>query len=259
MRSLLLLLSLCLTLPALADETGQQLRTLAQKHGASVVTVAVTISAEDQRVEIEAEGLVIDDSGLVMTTNTAIDPFSMRPESAGAVVTNVIGAKIVLPGGTDVPARLVLRDKTRNLAFLRPLQPLKLPALPFAQSRAVAAQGDNVTLVGRLGKAGGRAPAVENVRLLAVMDKPRTLYVLPSGSAKLGEAVFNETGELLGIVSMRVVPTSRASFNETDQYVAVVIPCADAWDIALQAPSLKAGESKTGAPKVATPKTKASQ
>ena len=261
MRYLPLLLALCLTLPARADDMGLRLRTLAQKHAASVVTVAVTISVEDQRVEVEAEGLIIDSSGLVMTTNTAIDPLSSRPDSGGGdsgIVTNVIGAKIVLPGGVDVPARLMLRDKTRNVAFLRPLKPLNLPALPFAQSRAIAGQGDVVTLVGRLGKAGARTPAVENVRLLAVMDKPRTLYVLPISAMRLGEAVFNDKGELLGVVSMRIAPSSgRASLNETDRYVAVVIPCADIWTIALQTPPLKAAaKPATAKPATAKPAAK---
>ena len=257
------MLSLCLALPvampniapiARADETAQRLRALSQTHAASVVTVAVTISADDQRVELEAEGLVVDDSGLVMTTNTAIDPFSMRAEAGEEMVSNVVDAKIILPGGQEVPARLMLRDKTRNVAFLRPLAPLKLPALPFATSRAVAQQGDTVTLVGRLGKAGGRAPAVESVRLMAVLDKPRTLYVLPVSAMRLGEAVFNEAGELLGMVSLRVVPSARASFNETDRYVAIVIPCADAWAIAGQTPPLKAADTKPAAAKPTTTK-----
>ena len=259
MRILLLLFTLCLMVPLRADETAQRLNALSQKHAASVVTVAVTISADDQRVELEAEGLVVDASGLIMTTNTAIDPFSMRAEGGEEMVTNVVGAKVILPGGQEVPARLMLRDKTRNVAFLRALQPLKLPALPFAQSRAVAAQGEPITLVGRLGKAGARVPAVESVRLLAVMDKPRKLYVLPLSAARLGEAAFNEKGELLGMVSMRMVPTARASFNETDRYIAVVIPCADAWTIALQTPPLKPAAAKPAAAKPAAAKSAAAK
>ena len=233
--------------PARADATAQQLRDIAQKHAVSIVTVAVTISAEDQQLELEAEGVVVDDSGLIMTTNTAIDPFSMSPDG-DSVVSNVVSAKIVLPGGTEVPARLMLRDKTRNLAFLRPLQPLNLPALPIATSVATAQQGDNIAILGRLGKAGNRLPSVTNMRLLAVLDKPRTLYVLPVDAAtKLGEAAFNEAGELLGVVSLRVGTAGRASFNETDRYLATIIPCADAYAIAQQTPALTAADRANGA------------
>lgn len=246
MRFFPLFLSLCLARPAFSDDFAQRLRALSQKHTASVVTVALTISAEgDQRLELEAEGLVVDASGLVVTTNSAIDPFSLRPGTEG-MVTNVTDAKVVLPGGREIAARLVLRDKTRNLAFLRPLKPLGLPALAFSASRAVAAQGETVVLVGRLGKAGGRVPSVDSVRLLAVMTRPRTLYVLPlSAAARLGEAAFNEKGQLLGMVSLRVAPSGRASFSETDRYVAAVMPCADIWAIARQVPPL----GKSQAPK----------
>ncbi len=265
MRTPTFLTSLCLATSLLcapvfvsaarADETAQRLRDLAQTHAASIVTVAVTISAEDQQLELEAEGLVVDASGLIMTTNTAIDPFSLSPDASGTV-SNVVSAKIVLPGGTEVPARLMLRDKTRNLAFLRPLQPLNLPALPFATASAMAQQGDNIGIVGRLGKAGSRLASVTNLRLLAVIEKPRTLYVLPVDAAsKLGEAAFNEQGELLGIVSLRVGTAGRASFNETDRYLAVIIPGADAWAIAGQTPPLTAADKANPAAKPA-PATK---
>lgn len=243
-----LLCAPALVSPVRADETAQQLRDLAQKHAASVVTVAVTISAEDQQLEIEAEGLVVDASGLIMMTNTAIDPYSMSADAGSGTVSNVVAAKIVLPGGTEVPARLMLRDKTRNLAFLRPLQPLNLPALPVATSRATAQQGDNIAIIGRLGKAGSRLPSVTNLRLLAVLEKPRTLYVLPLDAAsRLGEAAFNEQGELLGVVSLRVGTAGRASFNETDRYLAVIIPCADAWAVAQQTPELTAADTANAA------------
>ncbi len=248
-----LLCAPALITPARADATAQQLRDISQRYAASVVTVAVTISAEDQQLEVEAEGLVVDDTGLIMTTNTAIDPFSMSPDAGGAV-SNVVSAKIVLPGGTEVPARLMLRDKTRNLAFLRPLQPLNLPALPIATSTATAQQGDNISILGRLGKAGNRLPSVTNLRLLAVIDKPRTLYVLPLDAAsKLGEAAFNEAGELLGVISLRVGTAGRASFNETDRYLATIIPCADAFTVAQQTPALTDKDRAAAMKPAATP------
>jgi hypothetical protein len=242
---LLVALPMLLHLPsARADEAGHHLRVLSQKYAPSTVTVAIIISRGDtgDQVEIEAEGVVIDASGLIATTNTAIDPTSMRGDSEG-FVTNVTGAKILLPNGQEIPVRLVLRDKDRNLAFLRPLRPLKLPFLPFATAKGSAAQGDTVTLLGRLGKAGGRIPSVETPRLLAVMKRPRTLYVLPSTYlSRLGEVAFNESGQLIGLVSMRVLPSRRASFNQTDQYIAAVVPAADVWAVALQAPQLKKGD-----------------
>ncbi|MBW3635402.1 MAG: serine protease, partial [Armatimonadetes bacterium] len=220
-----------------ADEAGSRLRAVAQKYAPSIVTVAVVISRGESgdRIELEAEGVIVDASGLIATTNTAIDPSSLRGDSEGdgGAVTNVTGAKILLPEGGEVPARLVLRDKDRNLAFLRPLRPLKLPALPFASAKGVASQGDTVTLLGRLGKAGGRLSSVENARLLAVMKRPRTLYVLPiTYLSRLGEVAFNESGQLIGLVSLRVLPSRRASFNQTDQYIAAIVPAADVWAVA---------------------------
>lgn len=259
-RSSLLALTLLLPLlPARADDAAQRLRAVAGKYAPSIVTVAVVISRGEssQQIELEAEGVIIDASGLVATTNTTIDPTSMAGGDDGGIVTNVTGAKIVLPEGGEIPARLVLRDKDRNLAFLRPLRPLKLPALPFALAKGTAAQGDSVTLLGRLGKAGGRAPSVESARLLAVMKRPRTLYVLPiTYLSRLGEVAFNDAGQLIGLVSLRVLPSRRASFNQTDQYIAAIVPAADVWAIARQAPPLKAGAGTATVPAAAKPMTK---
>lgn len=243
-----------------ADQEGQRLRAVAQKYAPSIVTVAVVISRGESgdQIELEAEGVVVDASGLVATTNTAIDPMSMRGDSEGegGGVTNVTGAKILLPSGGEVPARLVLRDKDRNLAFLRPLRPLNLPALPFVSAKGIAAQGDPVTLLGRLGKAGGRLPSVENARLLAVLKRPRTLYVLPIAYlSRLGEVAFNESGQLIGLVSLRVLPSRRASFNQTDQYIAAIVPAADVWAVARQAPQLKAGVGSAPIRPAVKPKT----
>lgn len=228
-----------------ADTQGDLMRALVGKYGGSVVTLRMVLKsaaggASDQ-AQIEANGIVIDSSGLVATTNTAIDPASMYAGmmggDSGGMATSVVSARIRLSSGEELPARVVLRDKDRNLAFMRPL---KRPSKPLTfvnfKGASTARVGDVVTVLGRLGKAGSRQSQALTQRVVSVVDKPRRLYVLePYAYVYLGNVVFNEAGKPLGLLSIRVVSGGRG-VSSLDSFLAVVIPISDVWDVALQAP-----------------------
>lgn len=225
-----------------ADQTGALMRGLVAKHGNGVVTISMVVQgsdASDQR-ELEASGVIIDPSGLIATTNTAIDPNSLMAMMLGGDSggSNVVSAKILLPQGGEVPAKVVLRDKDRNLAFLRTQKPLPKPVtfLDFKTSRATAQLGDPVYLMGRLGRAASRKPSIRELRISAALTKPRVLYAIPNDFSLLGQAAFNEQGQLLGLVSMRAIRSRSSSFNDSDQTLTSVVPASDVWEIAAQAP-----------------------
>ena len=89
-----------------------------------------------------------------------------------------------------------------------------------------------------MGKAGGRVSAIEAGRIIGVMEKPRRLYVLPTSLIlHLGEAAFTEKGELLGLVSLRTTRSSGRSYNQTDTYVATILPAATIRTIAAKIPA----------------------
>ena len=54
----------------------------------------------------------------------------------------------------------------------------------------------------------------------------------------LGDVVFNESGQPLGLLSMKMAPGGR-SMTGSDSMLAIVIPTADVWEVALQAPQAK--------------------
>ena len=113
-----------------ADVSGQMIRGLSAKYQTSAVTLSLVIKigsgSSQSQAEMEAGGILLDDSGLVVTTNTGIDPmaaYAQEAEQYGAgMTTSVVGVKILLAGGTEIPAKVVLRDKDKNLAFVRPLK-----------------------------------------------------------------------------------------------------------------------------------------
>ena len=228
-----------------ADAQSQMIRGLAAKYKPSLVTLSLVVKLsaggyEDQS-EMEAEGVLIDGSGLVVTTNNAVDPmaaYSDESRGGASLSSRVTSVKILLHNGTEIPAKVVLRDKDLNLAFVRPLRKpsVRLSAVSF--QKGMSAQiGDPLYIIGRLGKTGNRSLEVTSVRIVSVMDRPRRLYVLdPFKGFYAGNVAFNEKGQVLGILTLRF-PIGKARNN--DNSLPVIIPARDVWELARQAPQAK--------------------
>jgi S1-C subfamily serine protease len=174
--------------PVRADPPAEIVRTLAGKYKSSVVTLAVVIkmtapgAGEGETTEMEVDGFLLDGSGLVATTNMAIDPASMYAAAMGdeggaaGISSKVVSIRILTPDGQEMPAKVVLRDTDRNLAFIRPIQS---PATPMTavdfKTPGTAQIGDPVFIMGRLGKTGNRATEIKMGRVISVIERPRTL------------------------------------------------------------------------------------
>jgi len=229
-----------------ADPQGQMLRALSAKYKPSLVTLSliVKLSAggyEDQS-ELEASGFLLDSSGLVVTTNSAIDPaaaFAGGSEGMGASMSSrVVGVKILATDGQEIPAKVVLRDKDKNLAFVRPLKaPVKKLSGVNFQNSATAQIGEPIYFLGRLGKTGGRAVEAKSSRIVSVLDKPRRMYVLDAFAyLYVGNLAFNEKGQPLGLLTQRL-PIGKARLSERS--LPIIIPARDVWEVARQAPQAK--------------------
>jgi hypothetical protein len=234
------------TVAAHADPQAQMIRALAAKHKTSLVTLSLVVKLaaggyQDQ-AEMEAEGVLLDASGLVVTTNSAVDPLAayadMLDASSGAVSSRVVSVKIITISGAEIPAKVVLRDGDLNLAFVRPLKKpsVALKGVNF-QSAATAQLGDPIYLLGRLGKTGGRNLEARAERVVGIMERPRRFYVLDAyNGIYAGNVAFNEQGQPLGLLTLRT-PVGKARDNDAN--LPVIIPARDVWEIAKQVPQAK--------------------
>ena len=239
-----------------ADATAQMIRALSTKYQASSVTLSLIVKIgsgdSESQSEMEAGGVLLDASGLVVTTNTGIDPmaaYAQEAEQYGAAMTSrVVGVKILLAGGVEIPAKVVLRDKDKNLAFVRPLKKpgVKLTSISFAND-AGAQIGDPIYLMGRQGKTASRALEMRAERVASVMDKPRRFYVLNNSNADaVGFVAFNEKGQPLGLLTLRF-PIGKARYSEGN--LPVIIPARDVLEVAKQAPQAGAVREAGSTPK----------
>jgi hypothetical protein len=251
---------------ASADEAAKSGRAILAKCQDAVITVRLAIKqsmsmgGRDSKSEskIETTGTMIDSSGLTVVSLTTTDPGNAMKEAYARAMaarggdpsqlkfdSEVSDVKILLADGTEIAADVVLRDKDLDLAYLRPSDKPAKP-LPFVDlARDAKPQVlDEVVVVNRLNKAANRAPAVSVGRIEAMVEKPRTFYVLGEATwgYSLGAPVFSLDGKLIGILLLRsakaqVDQTSGFMYSSLNQWgmMPIVLPAADIVDGAKQA------------------------
>jgi S1-C subfamily serine protease len=207
------------------------------------VTAVATISSGSRSREqkTRAIGTVIDARGLTVVSNSSLDPAgaigSMRTGGAPVTLKSELGdVKIRMADGTEVPAKVVLKDDDLDLAFVAPA---KAPDAETRKKFAVVNLGDAATEavlldriigLGRAGKDLNYTATLSLGRVSAVVTKPRTVYI---GARMPGAPVFAGNGKILGICIMRRSPSGGTYRRFMRQ--PVILPAADIREIAEQA------------------------
>lgn len=198
-------------------------RTLHRSLGDAVVfvraTVSVTVTPGDQPAQsrdrtFEQLGTVVSADGRVLLAASSIDPAGVMDgrtvntpmgEMKISATSQVKEAFIVLADGTEIPAKVVLKDKDLNLALVAPIDAPaeKLVAVDTgAAASATVEPVDNVVILGRMDKSFNRAAKVEVDAVAAVITKPRTLISIHVSAP--GCPVFNAAGKFVGLTSAKV-------------------------------------------------------
>jgi hypothetical protein len=240
--------------PAFADEKAVQGRALVNKWQGAVVTLEVvakiTTTAEGREMgaeesKLDACGTVIDPSGLVAASLTQIDPTRlmgafMGEEEGYQMKAEITDVKIRLADGTEIPARVVLRDSDLDLAFIRPKDPPAAPMVALSLSDAVVpAVLDEILVIQRFRQAANRVAGAQYDRIQAAIDKPRSMYVVSTLlSEALGCPVLSLDGKFVGILSLRMMKGSHGggmmSGSDTE-VLCIVLPAGEMAEPARQA------------------------
>jgi S1-C subfamily serine protease len=251
---------------ARADDAAKSGRDILAKSQGAVVTVKLAIKqsmsfgGRDSKTESKTEttGTIIDPSGLTVVSLATTDPSSTVKDTYARAIaarggdmsqfkfdSELSDVKIVLPDGTEMAADVVLRDKDLDLAYLRPSEK---PAKPLAfinlKHDAKARILDEVIVVNRLNQSANRVTAISVGRIEAIVDKPRTFYLLGQSmwSYSLGAPVFSLDGKLVGILFLRTAKSqadqmSGFMFSNLSQLgmMPVILPASDIIDGVKQA------------------------
>lgn len=254
----------CAASVSYAGDLENQARAVMDSYQKAVITVQLVIKqqysmggmgSQTEETKNEATGFVIDPSGLTVMSLNETDPSSMienlmsneeAQEAGFKTQSSLSDVKVLLDDGTEIPAKVVLRDKDLDLAYVRPVtappSPLTAVDLKNAGEPAIA---DPIVALNRLGKVAGRTIAVSLERIEAIIRKPRTLFVPgndPTHSA-LGSPVFTMDGKIIGMIALRSIKTEGGSGfggmlgGMGESMLGVVIPAGAILEGAAQAPA----------------------
>lgn len=248
----------CVTLTGRADEFAERGRVVLKENQGTVVAVALTLKitapgmrggprqAAESRQDIL--GTVIDSAGLTVVSLSATDPAQMleslgqQGDAKSRVESELIDVKLLVDGGTELPAEMVARDPELDLAFIRPKTKPSAPlaAVDLTKTGKVRVL-DQVIALNRLGSAAGRAASASAERISAIVEKPRLFYVPETGmtSTALGAPAFTLTGDLLGIFVMRASKGRAGAGGVTVQggnVMGIIIPAEDVLKASKQIP-----------------------
>ena len=208
-----------------ADQKEEEsLRSISGKYQDTVLTVKYVLKIsssfgaqlgipEEQKGDMS--GSVIDPSGLLVVSNSELrgpasflDMMDIPPGMEGKLNIDVVPLdfKVVMPNGTEVPAKLIAQDSDLDLAFLRldSKEKIELKAIPLAKGVSPTI-GEIVVALGRLSENLNREPLAYHAQVISLVNKPRKMFMV-AGLGNMGCPVFNLDGKALGIILMR--PTS---------------------------------------------------
>lgn len=253
-----------LVMPLRAQDSRPAARDVVRKWQSAIVNVRIVLKmrmsmggremqASDDPVD--TVGTVIDPSGLTVLSLGALNPGALMSRIMGSnsnsgsgepaveITSEPTDVKIRLSGGQELPARIVLRDEDLDLAFLRPTRTPEKPlvAIDLNQSAAPALL-DQVLVLTRLGRVGGWTAGASLHDIGAIIEKPRTFYVLAGSASSMGTPAFLTNGKVVGLLTLRQIEGGRASMasmvggSEGLGMLPVILPAADVLEIAKQAP-----------------------
>jgi S1-C subfamily serine protease len=256
------LMALLLAAPIRAQEDRAAAREIVKRWQSAIVNVRVVLKMrmsvggrEMQSMDesVETVGTVIDPAGLTVLSLGSLNPGAMMNRLIGAsgdgqermeFGSEPTDVKLRLAGGTELPARIVLRDEDLDLAFLRPTTKPEKPLVAIdLADEGRPSMLDPVVVLSRLGRVGGWTPAASLQTIGAIIERPRTFYVIETGGAgSVGTPAFTTAGKVVGLLTMRSVQAGRTGMfsmmggSEGMGLLPVILPAGDVREIAKQAP-----------------------
>lgn len=220
----------------------QQVLDIVEAHQDAVVSVQLVVkipSMGNFERKLEIPGTVVNEQGLVIVSNSQADPMvAMRrrfqqggPQNAKTEFTDI---KIICNDNTEVPAQIAMQDEDLDIIFIKPKENKRKFAYISLDKTAKPQLLDDVVVIAKLDASTGRTPLIFHTRVMAIISKPSTYYVIFGISA--GVPAFDENGKCFGLLLSRIGGGS-AAMNNTNNIASamamlpMILPAEDILDV----------------------------
>jgi hypothetical protein len=163
--------------------------------------------SRDQEQNMEVRGVLVGDSGLVLTSNVNFGgiPESVRRRMGIEVKATPVEMKVLF--GNEVEeydAQLVARDSNLSLAFVQILD-LKGREVKGVDLRTGVDPEVGGELVGvtRMPRGFDCAPQLGRLFVTAKVEKPRAMWAVSGDFNGIAHPIYNLLGELVGVLSVQ--------------------------------------------------------
>lgn len=214
----IILLALSVPFALWAEKGEATWRKLLKDHANCVTWVSATVRVEvsaggrsmpPQEQKLEALGTIIAEDGLTVLSLSRVDPtatlLSRIRTPGGSVNVNYTEVLLLMQDGTEVPAKLLLKDTDLDLAYVLPIkekgekhQKRTFSHVPRSSKTKDPLPLDEVVSLGKLGRNLYRQSTLRKGWVNAVIEKPRKYFVIENTAP--GTPVFDKEANWLGIV-----------------------------------------------------------
>ena len=154
-------------------------------------------------------GTIIAEDGLTVLSLSRVDPtatlLSRIRTPGGSVNVNYTEVLLLMQDGTEVPAKLLLKDTDLDLAYVLPIkekgekhEKRTFSHVPRSSKTKDPLPLDEVVSLGKLGRNLYRQSTLRKGWVNAVIEKPRKYFVIENTAP--GTPVFDREANWLGIV-----------------------------------------------------------
>ncbi len=175
-----------------------------------VLKIQMSAGGQSRDVERNREvlGVLVNDRGLVMSSNTHFDPAAaLPPQMRGQVQVKGTPTDVKVLFGNDeeeYEAQLVARDSVLDLAFIQVLDLKGRKVKPVdLKNSGEPVLGQELYGISRMGRGFDCVPVVARLFVSAVLTKPRRMWGASGEVPAPGLPVFNDAGIPVGIVSLQ--------------------------------------------------------
>jgi hypothetical protein len=227
---------------------------LVKNKGDAIVSIKYILKEEDSETEEEVLGAVIEESGLVITSNYFMGGFpeSLKQMMGGNRKPQEI--KVMIAGDQEgLDATLIARDSELDLAWLQISNKDNKKFVFIDTAKPVETKmGERLFTIERLSKTNDHAHIINQSVVRTIISKPRKL-VVPGNElgSSLGMPVFNGKGEFVGMSSLQLPSREEMEADQSSQFAqmrrirgAMILPGEDV----VKATAAAKEQAKSGKP-----------